>query len=547
MAEFFESEDLWDGQAIPIICATGEKGVGKTLFGLNIDPYNPATGKSKFGGRTIVFDFEGSSRPHKKLIAPDCYFNMTKIAVREFGMDYTPLQLFNLFKDLFNKETKDGGVSVAMIDPVSELESGIIQWVEQNPASCGYTANQFSKSTALKMGAVKAYQKKLFDSFSNMVGCLYIVAHMRNQFSGGSATGRREAKGKETNYELASLFLKFERDVIKKGPNKGSRPEKPAAVVMKSRLNHTQFNETTGNNDIIPVLPPRVPVATPQTIRDYIVKPADFSKLSDDEKIILETLSEDERLLLQDRIAANQKDAAEAELAREANKRSRSSEKQYATAPQGADDHNSQVAEKAKMAGKPATETQAENIMQYASWFQENGIENGKAHVKSIGEQNECWPPTTFGVAAKLIELLIDHKEEHLKSLSSVAKGNEPETVVYAEVAEIDLMISEYKKAEADRFLTNFLKVKGVQKSAFPVALLDQINSVAGIIPEFIRLSKATGWKVKDAIEASGGKHPLECEPSWLQSKIKFMSETIDSHKGTESPTLMMAEDDIPF
>jgi hypothetical protein len=89
-------------------------------------------------------------------------------------------------------------------------------------------------------------------------------------------------------------------------------PAVPSATVLKSRLSHTKIEN--GAISIVPVLPPRLPKATPDSIRTYIRTPPDYGRLKSDERVREEKLSDDERLMLQAQEAESRRAAAEAEL-----------------------------------------------------------------------------------------------------------------------------------------------------------------------------------------------------------------------------------------
>lgn len=287
---------LWPrGMQIPFIGVTGEFGVGKTLFGLFIDP-----------PRCVHFDFEKSAQTYQSGL-PFTRIDMQDKAREKYPNGrYRPQDLFLVWRDLFLSLPK-GRYRVAVIDDVSTLEDGIAEYVRSHPAEFGYTAAQFQKSEAMVWGAVKAYYKQLM--LGAGIECCVMVAHMRAQFSGNRPTGKREAKGKETVMELASLYLMLDR----KPDEKGRVPAKPNAVKLKDRLSVFIQDEKTGEYTACPALPPRITNCDPGRIRWYIDNPPDYSKLKKDELAVAEQLTEDEKLMIQSQIAADQKEAAQAQ------------------------------------------------------------------------------------------------------------------------------------------------------------------------------------------------------------------------------------------
>jgi hypothetical protein len=286
---------IWGDCPIPIIGLTGEFSTGKTLFGLTIDP----------GPRTIVWDNEGSSLSYKGIGFK--HVDVADELRKKFGRrEYKPRDRFTTWLENA-RACEPGQYTVGMIDPASEIESGLVQFVEENPERFGYSAKQFEKSTALLFGAVKDYWEQILDDLRTRFQTLCFVVHMREEFKGGAPTGKREPKGKETLWQLASLFLKFER-----APN----TEIPSAVVLKSRVAKTEF--VGGRLKIVNCLPDRLPEATPDAIRQYIITPPDFNNLKANERFQPETMTEDERLRLRAYIAEKESEGALAGASAEA-------------------------------------------------------------------------------------------------------------------------------------------------------------------------------------------------------------------------------------
>lgn len=289
---------LWSGLDIEVIGGTGEFGQGKSIFGLTIDPKN-----------TLVYDNEGSTTIYKSLGFERC--DMAVELLKRHPNGYKPIDRFKWWREDVKKRVTPGRYSVVMVDPISEIESGLQQYVRENPGEYGYTKAQFDQAAPLFWGAYKDAWKAILDDLRIRCQTFYFVVHMRDEFKGGRPTGKREAKGKETLFELASLYLEFER----KADDKGNVPDVPAAKVLKSRLAHTRMAED-GSVQIIPILPPRLPKATPTAIRQYIATPPDYSKLKKGELLQDEHLSDDAKLLLQSQIAADQKETASIEFSR---------------------------------------------------------------------------------------------------------------------------------------------------------------------------------------------------------------------------------------
>lgn len=295
---------------IEVFGATGEFKSGKTILGLCIAPGVHPEGHAFAGKpRTLYLDHEKSGGTYGGTGAHrvDVPAKMLEMHPRS----YTPLDVFNWFLGTIDR-LQGGQFDVLVVDPVTDIEAGLVQYVRKNCADFGLTANQLEKSAGLLWGAVKDYWKQILLRLSAKVRCFYFTAHLRDEWKGNTPTGRREPKGKDTLMELASLYLWLERV-----PDKdGKVNDAPSALVLKERLADTSINLETGEVNVVRLMPPRLPVATVQAIRRYIACPPDYAKLKDGERVTEKEASEEELLRL--RLAA-----AEAEQATETSRLSR--------------------------------------------------------------------------------------------------------------------------------------------------------------------------------------------------------------------------------
>lgn len=293
---------IWP-QPIPIIAGTGDKWAGKTKFGLNIFP-----GKHT----TLVFDLEQSSASYEGVYrsagVPFDRVDVQKEMHKKHPNGYKPIDLFVWWLGQI-RSVPTNKYAVIMVDPVTDLERGLSDYVAANPKMFGHTEAQYASMSGIMWGDVKDFEKMLLADITARCQTFYFTAHIGAEFQGKTATGKKKVKGKETLYELASLFLWFDRGA----DATGARPNVPGATVMKSRLEVGEFvNDELKSYS---VLPPRLPVATPKAIRDYFLKPAGKVGLNEAEKVKEEKLTDDQRLILQAQIAEAQREAAVAHAA----------------------------------------------------------------------------------------------------------------------------------------------------------------------------------------------------------------------------------------
>jgi hypothetical protein len=285
---------------IPYIGVTGEYQSGKTLFGLLIDPT-----------RTVHYDFEKSGVCYKSL--GFLHVDFPAVMLQKFPQGrYRPLDVFVAWREHLRSLDK-GRIRVMVLDDISSIELGLVEYVRKNPAEFGYSTQQFAKSEAMMWGAAKNCWKQTL--LTAGIECCVMVAHTRQVFANGvPVKGQREAKGLDTIMELSTLYLKLDRSP----DQQGRVPESPVGVCLKNRLSVFVQDEATGEMTPHPALPPRIVGCTPAKIRWWIEHPKDYSKLSKDELVIDKGLTDDEKLLIQSQIASDQARTAEAQVSAQA-------------------------------------------------------------------------------------------------------------------------------------------------------------------------------------------------------------------------------------
>lgn len=294
-----EVKPLWP-KKIEVVGGTGEFESGKTTFGVTICP----------GPDTLYYDFEKSGGSYEE----DLGFTRIDVPTemqRKFPKGYTPLDVFTWWHGHL-KSVAPGQYRVIVADPASDIEAGLADFVNKNPRLFGRTPAQYIKMSGLMWGDMKSYWKTILADIAARCETFYFTTHMANVWKGDKPSKERKAKGKETLFEMASLYLKFER--------KKDKNAIPSAVVLKSRLSKitvSSYEDSDGEVISIPLLPPRLPKATPAAIRRYMAQPPDYANLKPEEMIGEQSLSEDEKLLLRSQIADAERDAALAQNERE--------------------------------------------------------------------------------------------------------------------------------------------------------------------------------------------------------------------------------------
>lgn len=277
---------------IPVIGATGPYGSGKSLFGVTIDPKN-----------TLAFDIEQSLCSYVNL--GFTHVNMQKIMLEQEVSDKEKGRaLFEYWYD-YVKGIEPGLYSVIVVDPISDIEEGMVEWVKSRYREWGFkTSEAFVSTGGIFWAKVKTEWKKILAELSVRCQTFFFTTHQKLVWKGGKPTNEKTSKGKSTLKELASLFLTMDRS---------SGKPVPSADVEKSRLAVTTVTED-GDIRIVPVLPPRLPEATPKRIREYILNPPDYDNLGEEERSKVKEFTDAERLELEHDIAIEKRAAEEAAL-----------------------------------------------------------------------------------------------------------------------------------------------------------------------------------------------------------------------------------------
>lgn len=283
---------IWPGVQIPVLGVTGKYSSGKSLFIASIDPK-----------RSILFDFEKSLNSYTGFGFKHVDFSSDCLAT--FGSGYTPLQAFKLFVDHI-RGIDPGKYTVIGVDPISDIESGMVTWVKSRYNEFGFNSmEKFASTGGIFWETVKSEWKRLLAELTSKCQTFAFTTHLRNKWVNGRPTNIEEPKGKSTLMELASLSLFLERD---------ANQQVPSARVLKTRVAVTRFNEETQEPQLIGVLPPHLDKATPKRIREYILNPPDWDNLLETEKEHEKVLSDAERLQIEQEIALSKLAAQEAEL-----------------------------------------------------------------------------------------------------------------------------------------------------------------------------------------------------------------------------------------
>lgn len=254
--------ELWHGHKIPVLGVCGEIGQGKTTFLLDI------------------------------ACGPVCYVDLPAEMVKTHANGWKPVDVYLKWLAIM-RAVPVGKFRVIALDVSEEIESGIADWVWQNPLYFNHTTGQYMKMNAIYQSDVSSLCKMIFAEIASKCETFAFANHMGLVFKGGEPTGEKKNKGRPVFKQLAALYLRLQRD----RDTAGKVSAKPSGSVDLAEGGKARLR-TRVNGEWVPILPPRLPVATPDAIRGYIVKPPDYAALKPEECTPDKPLTDDQRTQL---------------------------------------------------------------------------------------------------------------------------------------------------------------------------------------------------------------------------------------------------------
>lgn len=322
--------DLWgSGVRIPILMISGPVNSGKTLFALDIDP-NCRRPRAEAEPTTLCYDQEGSAEPYQDGL--NFEWKDTRAAVAAgVHMQRVPAQQSDPRWLRILKENADcndspaasmfrawylsllkieaGRYSVGICDTFTPLQDGMVDWLRRHPEAFGRTVNEYTKAASMFLWPdCKAMLSHILTVDCRLRFATFVITlHLKSEWVGGSKTANKIAEGLDVLEKLATVHIELDRSPKAKGKES---PRVPSGILKKERLVVFGANP----DDDRPVLPPRIPKCTPHEIRKYIASPPDFAALKADERAVDDSMTDEQRLLIQQEISRNEAEAATAKL-----------------------------------------------------------------------------------------------------------------------------------------------------------------------------------------------------------------------------------------
>jgi hypothetical protein len=277
---------------IPVLGVTGEVNSGKSRFLRAIAP----------GARTVIFDTEKGHVGCSTL-------GYRHVDVAQETVGRSALDTFLWFWDTV-KSIPSGRFDCIALDVAEDIENGLADWVWESPLHFKHTRDQYLRMSGIYWGDMTNLWKQILLDISARCQTFAFAVHTGAVWVDKKPTLQRRPKGKRTLDELATLYLHLDRPTE---PD-GSRRSMPTARVRKTRLAVESIVD--GRLVTVEVLPPQLPEATPEAIREYMVKPPNWRRLKAEEKAPEPRMSDDARLELRAQIASSEAEAERLRLER---------------------------------------------------------------------------------------------------------------------------------------------------------------------------------------------------------------------------------------
>lgn len=261
---------LWHDRKIPVLGVHGEIGSGKTTFMLDI-----ACGPVKY------MDIPGEM-------------------VKLYPNGYRPLHVYLWFMSVI-KAIPAGMFRVIALDVAEEIEAGLAEWVWDNALYFNHTQAQYKGMPAIYQSDITNLWKLTLGDLSSRCETFAFANHMGHVWGEKKPTGERKAKGRPVLKQLAAMIVRLER----KKDEAGNVPARPSGSIDIGEGGKARLRRRV-NGEWAPILPPRLPVASPDAIRAYILTPPDYRNLKPEERVPDHIITEDDRVMMR-------KEAAEAE------------------------------------------------------------------------------------------------------------------------------------------------------------------------------------------------------------------------------------------
>jgi hypothetical protein len=249
---------------IPVLGLAGEFESGKTIFAVTIAPgLHPVRHKFEMRPRTLVIDVEMSSATYESSALCFDRVDLIAEAMKKHPQGYNEIDLYDTLESVASS-IQDGQYDVIILDPATDIDAGMLEYVKRNCKLFGLTTGQVDKMPMLVWAAVKSLWQRVIMRFASKCKTFVFTAHLKDDYIGTLKTGKRIPKGKETLEKLATLYLLLERK-----PDKGIVPSVPNGIRLKSRISDIQFLPS-GKVKTTELIPKSFKNATPETIRGYI-------------------------------------------------------------------------------------------------------------------------------------------------------------------------------------------------------------------------------------------------------------------------------------
>lgn len=259
-------ESIIPPEVTHVILAGGFYGSGKTTFVAGIDdPRNE-----------LFIDLESKGEGVAKRIGIANYFCPPQEAAALWGFTVPPVKVYDRVQEIV-EAIPQGRFTVLILDGLSILQDSMHEKVVANPTSFGVKpANALSGSMGGAWPGVGLLLQRVFNvARAKGVQVIAVTTEAKAKWSSaGPVLNKFELKGQSIIHKMSILSVIML-------PGLPEYAGAPSALVLKEQLGKYEFKG--GKLETTKCIPPKLPLASMETVYQYLQKPADYMNLRKEE------------------------------------------------------------------------------------------------------------------------------------------------------------------------------------------------------------------------------------------------------------------------
>jgi len=260
------TESIIPPEVTHVILAGGFYGSGKTTFVAGIDdPRNE-----------LFIDLESKGEGVAKRIGISNYFCPPQEAASLWGFTVPPVKVYDRVQEII-EAIPQGRFSVLILDGLTILQDSMLEKVKASPTSFGVNpAHAISGSMGGAWPGVGLLLQRVFNvARAKGVQVIAVTTEAKAKWgSAGPVLNKFELKGQSIIHKMSILSVIML-------PGLPEYAGAPSALVLKEQLGKYEFKG--GKLETTKCIPPKLPLASMETVYQYLKKPADYMNLRKEE------------------------------------------------------------------------------------------------------------------------------------------------------------------------------------------------------------------------------------------------------------------------